>query len=214
MNTTALGSGSDPGNPGPDDPGGDTPVKWRHSNGAPPSSHPIPGNNLFQWSQSIILYGHHRNTNVRARNCRGRTICFFSRCITNLCWKFGFCPLTIFSTDKDPPEGGEKGNRWQSETINSLCFFSCVLDIITITQRCHHEREAEEREEAGNSARCPESESEVLHSNYIIPCPPSHYKQQSLQSHHQDYEMRARIYFRLTCNCDLTLTTGKYSWFL
>ena len=44
-------------------------------------------------------------------------IVFFS----NLCWKFVFCPLTIFSTDKDPPEGGEKGNRWQSETINSLC---------------------------------------------------------------------------------------------
>ena len=144
----------------------------------------------------------------------GAELFVFSRCVTNLCWKFGFCPLTIFSTDKDPPEGGEKGNRWQSETINSLCFFSCVLDIITITERCHQEREAEEREEAGNSARCPESESEVLHSNYIIPCPPSHYKQQSLQSHHQDNEMRARIYFRLTCNCDLTLTTGKYSGIL
>ena len=64
---------------------------------------------------------------------------------------------------------------------------SCVLDIITITQRCHQEREAEEGEEAGNLSRCPEeSEIEVLHSNYIILCPPSHYKQQSLQSHHQD----------------------------
>ena len=125
----AFGSDSGPGNPGPDHAGGHgAPVKWRHSDRGPPSAQPIPGNKLFQWSQKIILYGHQRNTNCRARKSGGgNTIkCVFSRCVTNLCWKFVFCPLTIFSTDKDPPAGGEKGNRWQSETINSLCCF-CVL---------------------------------------------------------------------------------------
>lgn len=120
----AIGPGSGSGNPGPDDAGGHgAPVKWRHSDCGPPSAHPIPGNKLFQWSQKIILYGHQRNTNCRARKSQGGNTneCVFSRCVTNLCWKFVFCPLTIFSTDKDPPDGGEKGNRWQSETINSLC---------------------------------------------------------------------------------------------
>ena len=173
----AFGSGSDPssgsGNPGPDDTGGDAPVKWRHSDCAPSPAHPIPENKLFQWSQNIILYGHQRNTNWSSQKFSGRkynrseinsdivsfskykllqnetgfvweggrfsvilscytctgqaiqskhvllvkcvrgylSLILFFLGVTNLCWKLGFCPLTIFSTDKDPPEGGEKGNR-------------------------------------------------------------------------------------------------------
>ena len=188
----AFGSGSDPssssGNPGPDDTGGDAPVKWRHSDCAPSPAHPIPGNKLFQWSQNIILYGHQRNTNWSSQKFSGRKynhseinsdiglglskstnfrksifdkrgfVCnnnsqllqlyfwwnvyevifplsYLFLGVTNLCWKLGFCPLTIFSTDKDPPEGGEKGNRWQSETINSWC---CSLPMFPGS--CHNHR--------------------------------------------------------------------------
>ena len=46
---------------------------------------------------------------------------------------------------------------------------ACILDRVTVTERCHQHGEDEE---SGNSARCPESAlSEVLHSNYIIPGP-------------------------------------------